>query len=230
MIIRKPMDLAPYIDHTLLLSHASKTDIIRICDEASKYRFAAVCVNPYFVPLAKEALSGSEVKICTVIGFPLGAVKTEIKEHEAKSAVQDGADELDMVINISAVKNKDYGYAEMDIRRVVEAVPENVIIKVILEVCYLAREEIKHLCDLSMRAGADFVKTSTGFGSGGATFEALKLMKDAVGEEMGIKAAGGIKDFNRAKKMIEGGATRIGTSSALKIIGAEPGGPASQSA
>ena len=205
------IDISRYIDHTNLKPYASKEDIIRLCDEAIQYNFYAVCVNPYRVKLAKDYLreKGADVRVASVIGFPLGATPTEVKVFEAKRALEDGADELDMVINIGALKDGDYEYVKNDIAEVV---------KVILETCYLTDEEKVKACELAKEAGADFVKTSTGFGTGGATVEDVRLMRKVVGPEMGVKASGGIRTYEQALAMIEAGATRIGTSSGVRIV------------
>ncbi|WP_456394366.1 deoxyribose-phosphate aldolase [Thermococcus sp.] len=212
-------NIAGYIDHTNLKAYATGEDIIKLCREAMEYGFYAVCVNPYRVKLAKETLKGSGVKVATVIGFPLGATPTEVKVFEARKALEDGADELDMVINIGALKDKDYDYVRNDIAEVVKVAHEkNAKVKVIIETCYLTEEEKVKACELAKEAGADFVKTSTGFGTGGATVEDVRLMRKVVGEEMGVKAAGGIRTYEQALAMIEAGATRLGTSSGVKIV------------
>ncbi|NLK44771.1 MAG: deoxyribose-phosphate aldolase [Tissierellia bacterium] len=205
------------IDHTVLKPDTSNSMIENLCKEALEYDFAAVCVNPYFVKLAKELLQDSNVKVATVIGFPLGANTKEVKAYETIDAIKNGADEIDMVINIGALKNKDYDLVKEDIEAVVEAAKGKAIVKVIIETCLLTEEEKKKACELSLEAGADFVKTSTGFSTGGATIEDVKLMKSIVGDKMGIKASGGIRDLETARKMIEAGATRLGTSSGVKI-------------
>ena len=212
-------DISRYIDHTNLRAYATEDDIIRLCDEAKEYGFYAVCVNPYRVRLAKERLKGTDVKVASVIGFPLGATPTEVKVFEAKKALEDGADELDMVINIGALKDGDYEYVRKDIEEVVKVAREKgAIVKVIIETCYLTDEEKVKACELAKEAGAHFVKTSTGFGTGGATVEDVRLMRKVVGPEMGVKAAGGIRTYEQAVAMIEAGATRIGTSSGVKIV------------
>ncbi|AIF69292.1 deoxyribose-phosphate aldolase [Palaeococcus pacificus DY20341] len=212
-------DIARYIDHTNLRAYATKEDIIKLCEEAKKYGFYAVCVNPYRVKLAKEQLEGSDVKVATVIGFPLGATPTEVKVFEAKKALEDGAEELDMVLNIGALKDGNYEYVKNDIAEIVKVAHERgALVKVIIETCYLTDEEKEIACKLAMEAGADFVKTSTGFGSGGATIEDVKLMRKVVGDKLGVKASGGIRTYEQAKAMIEAGATRIGTSSGIKIV------------
>ncbi len=215
------MDIAKYIDHTNLKPYASAEDIKKLCDEAIEYGFYAVCVNPYRVKLAREYLAGkgAGVKVASVIGFPLGATPTEIKVAEAKKALEDGADELDMVINIGALKDKDYDYVRNDIAGVVKVAHEKgAKVKVIIETCYLTDEEKVKACELAKEAGADFVKTSTGFGTGGATVEDVKLMRKVVGPEIGVKAAGGIHTYEQALAMIEAGATRIGASHGVQIV------------
>lgn len=214
------MDIARYIDHTNLKPYASREDIIKLCEEAKEYNFYAVCVNPYRVKLAKQQLEGSDIKVATVIGFPLGATPTEVKVFEARKALEDGADELDMVINIGALKDGDYEYVKNDIAEVVKVAHERgAEVKVIIETCYLTEEEKIKACELAKEAGADFVKTSTGFGTGGATVEDVRLMREIVGPSMGVKAAGGIRTREQALTMIEAGATRIGTSSGVEIVG-----------
>jgi len=213
------MNIAKYIDHTNLKAYTSKEDIIKLCEEAKKYNFYAVCVNPYRVKLAKKQLQGTNIKVATVIGFPLGATPTEVKVFEAKKALEDGADEVDMVLNIGALKDKDYKYVRNDIAEVVRIAHEKgAIVKVIIETCYLSDNEKEIACKLAMEAGADFVKTSTGFGTGGATIEDVKLMRKVVGDKLGVKAAGGIRTYEEALAMINAGANRIGTSSGVKII------------
>ncbi len=211
------MDIAKYFDHTLLKPDAREVDIRKLCEEAAYYGFASVCVNPDFVPLAHTLLDGSGVKTCTVIGFPLGANSSKVKAYEAAYAVSEGTDEVDMVINVSAAKDHRYVEVEKDIRMVREAVP-NALLKVILETCLLNDEEIVECCLAAKRAKADFVKTSTGFSTGGATVHAVKLMREAVGPEMGVKASGGIHTKAEALAMIEAGANRIGASASVKIM------------
>jgi deoxyribose-phosphate aldolase len=202
-----------------LKPYATKEDIIKLCEEAKEHNFYAVCVNPYRVKLAKEQLKETDIKVASVIGFPLGATPTEVKVFEAKKALEDGADELDVVINIGALKDKDYEYVKKDIAEVVKVAHEKgAIVKVIIETCYLTNEEKEIACKLAMEAGADFVKTSTGFGSEGATVEDVRLMRNVVGDKLGVKAAGGIRTYEKAIAMIEAGANRIGTSSGVKIV------------
>jgi deoxyribose-phosphate aldolase len=219
MMSKKPSDLSSLIDHTLLRADATRMEIDRLCQEALTYRFATVCLNPVFVTRANQILSGSDVKVCTVIGFPLGASVTAVKVREALQAVADGARELDMVIQLGALKEARYGDVEEDIRSVVLAVPENITVKAILETCLWKEEQIRKACRIAVQAGVHFVKTSTGFSSGGASLEAVRIMRETVGERTGVKASGGIRDFEFAKALVEAGATRIGTSAGLKIIG-----------
>lgn len=210
-------NIAQYIDHTNLRPMATEHDIELLCEEARQYHFAAVCVNPYRVCLAAELLKGSGVKVVSVIGFPLGATLPEIKALEAKTALKKGAEEIDMVINIGALKDGDDDLVLRDIKAVVDA-SAGATVKVILECCYLTDEEKIRACHLSTEAGANFVKTSTGFGSGGATIEDVRLLRANVPLNIGIKAAGGIRDFETAYALIQAGATRIGTSSGPKIV------------
>jgi deoxyribose-phosphate aldolase len=219
MIPRNPGDLASLIDHTLLRADATRPEIDRLCQEALTYHFATVCLNPVFVTRANQILFGSDVKVCTVIGFPLGASVTAVKVREALQAVADGARELDMVIQLGALKEARYGDVEEDIRSVVRAVPENITVKAILETCLWKEEQIRKACRIAVQAGVHFVKTSTGFSSGGASLEAVRIMRETVGERTGIKASGGIRDFEFAKALVEAGATRIGASASLAIIG-----------
>lgn len=211
-------ELARFIDHTILKPDAARSDIERLCLEARENDFASVCVQPWWVPLCADLLGGTSVKVCTVIGFPHGMNKPETKSYEARRAVADGATELDMVINIGALKSKDLGTVERDIRAVVEGARPRAAVKVILETAYLTDEEKAEGCALAKGAGADYVKTSTGFGPGGATVEDVALMRRVVGEDMGVKAAGGIRDAEIARKMIEAGATRLGASASLAIV------------
>ena len=210
-------EMARYIDHTLLKANVTKAEITKLCDEAKQYSFASVCVNPANVAQAAKLLEGSPVKVCTVIGFPLGATSTFAKAMETRDAVANGADEIDMVINVGALKSKDYELVKNDIARVVEAANGN-IVKVILETSLLNDEEKVKACELSKLAGADFVKTSTGFSSGGATLEDVCLMRSTVGPHMGVKASGGVRDNETAQQMIQLGATRIGASASVAIV------------
>ena len=211
------MNIAKTIDHTILKPNATDADVIKVCSEAKEYGFFSVCVNPYFVPLVASELKGSDVKVTSVIGFPLGARPTFIKTAEAKKAVEDGANEIDMVINISALKDGKLDYVKADIAAVVDAIKGKAILKVILETCLLTNEEIVKACELSKEAGAQFVKTSTGFSTGGATVEAVTLMKKTVGDALEVKASGGVRDYDTAMAMINAGATRIGASASIDI-------------
>ena len=208
------MNLNRMIDHTMLKADATKETIIRYCREAKEHEFASVCVNTCFVPLVADELKGSEVKTCCVVGFPLGAMLTTAKASEAVKA---GADEVDMVINISALKDKDDNYVEDDIRAVVEA-SKGAVVKVIIETCLLTDEEKVRACELSVKAGADFVKTSTGFSTGGATVEDVALMKKTVGERAKVKASGGIRTPEAAKALVEAGADRIGAGNGIVLL------------
>jgi deoxyribose-phosphate aldolase len=212
-------DLAPLIDHTLLKPEASRQDIEKLCNEARQFKFASVCVNPCNVRLVADLLEGTSVKTCSVAGFPLGAAKKEVKAYEARRAVLDGAREIDMVMNIGALKSGDLHQVEQDMREVREACGSRIVTKVILETSLLTDEEKTQACRIAKKAGLDFVKTSTGFGPGGATVEDIRLMRSAVGEQMGIKASGGIRDTETALRMVEAGATRIGASASVKIVG-----------
>lgn len=206
------------IDHTLLNPDATREQIVKLCNEAVEYKFAAVCVNPSYVELCKEILKDSNVKIATVIGFPLGANTTQVKAFETLDAINKGANEIDMVVNIGALKDGDYSKVKEDIVAVVQASNKRAIVKVIIETCILSDEEKAKACHIAMEANADFVKTSTGFGTGGATIEDVKLMKSIVGNKLEVKASGGIRDIDTAKAMLDAGATRLGTSSGIKII------------
>ncbi|MCA0384111.1 MAG: deoxyribose-phosphate aldolase [Firmicutes bacterium] len=212
------MNIAKTIDHTILKPNVTDAEVIKVCDEAKEYGFFSVCVNPYFVPLVAEQLKGSDVKVTSVIGFPLGANTSIIKAAEAKQAVEDGANEIDMVINVSALKDGKYDFVQSDIKAVVDAIAGKAILKVILETCLLTKDEIVKASELSKAAGANFVKTSTGFSTGGATEEDVRLMKQTVGDALEVKASGGVRDFETAKKMIEAGATRIGASASVDIV------------
>lgn len=211
------MNYSKFIDHTNLKQDASINDIKTLCEEAIKFDFMSVCINPCFVKYAHDVLLDSEVKVCTVIGFPLGANATKTKVYETKQALKDGADEIDMVLNVSALKDKKYDYVKNEISKI-KKVCKNKILKVILETCLLTDEEIVKACELSLEAKADFVKTSTGFSKGGATVEAVALMRKTVGDKCGVKASGGVKTFEDMQKMIDAGASRIGTSSGVKLL------------
>lgn len=211
------MKLSQYIDHTLLKPTATPAAIIKLCQEAKNYNFYAVCVNSCCISIAKKELHTSKIKIVAVVGFPLGANSTRAKVCEAKQAINDGADEIDMVLNIGFLKAQLFDQVQDDIAAVKVAIGDSTL-KVILETCYLTDEEIKKACQLSKNAHADYVKTSTGFGTGGATEKAVKIMIKEVGDALKIKASGGIKDTETAKKYIELGASRIGTSSGIEIV------------
>lgn len=212
------MKLNKTIDHTILQADATKDLVIKTIDEAKAYDTASICLEPCWVELAAERLKGSDVKVCTVIGFPLGATTSATKAFEAKEAVANGADEVDMVLNIGALKSGDEEMVLKDMKAVREAVP-SAVVKVIIETCLLTDQEKKTACRLAKEASLDFVKTSTGFSTGGATVEDVRLMREAVGEEMGVKASGGIRTKETAEAMIEAGATRIGASKTAAILG-----------
>lgn len=211
------MELSKYIDHTLLKATAQAKDIKKLCSEAIDYNFYAVCVNGCYVSLAKKELKNTAVKVATVIGFPLGAMSTAAKVSETQKCIEDGADEIDMVINIGKLQAGDFQYVENEIAAIKIATGEKQL-KVIIETCYLSEDEKKIACTLAMNVGADFVKTSTGFGTGGATLEDIRLMKSVVGERMKIKASGGIKDTKTALEYVALGISRIGTSSGIAIV------------
>ncbi|RUT30644.1 deoxyribose-phosphate aldolase [Paenibacillus zeisoli] len=212
------MNVAALIDHTLLRADATKAEITKLTEEAKKYEFASVCVNPTWVAYCAEQLAGTSVKVCTVIGFPLGANTSEVKAFEAANAIKNGAGEVDMVINIGALKDGDHTLVEQDIKAVVEAAAGKALVKVIIETSLLTDEEKVKASELAVRAGADFVKTSTGFSSGGATPEDVALMRRTVGDQVGVKASGGVRSLEDMTKMVEAGATRIGASSGVKIM------------
>lgn len=218
-------EIAGFIDHTQLSACATEDDIKKLCAEAVKYGFASCCVNPYYVPMAAEILRGTGVKVCTVIGFPLGANSIDDKASQAAMCVSEGADEVDMVVNLGAVKDGKWDEVLEEIYAVRCAVDDvdcgeskKIVEKVILETCYLDDEEIVAVCQKALEAGADFVKTSTGFGTGGATVHAVELMRKTVGKNMGVKASGGIHSFEEAVALIEAGADRLGCSASVKIV------------
>ncbi|MCM3598236.1 deoxyribose-phosphate aldolase [Metabacillus idriensis] len=215
------MNTAKMIDHTLLKAEATKEQIVKLCEEAREYGFASVCVNPVWVNTAAEELKGSDVKVCTVIGFPLGASTAAVKAAETADAIQNGAGEVDMVLSIGLLKSGSEEAVEADIRAVVEAAESKAIVKVIIETSLLTEEEKVRACELSLSAGADFVKTSTGFSTGGATVKDVTLMRKVVGDKAGVKASGGIRDLNDLRAMAEAGANRIGASSGVKIMNGE---------
>lgn len=212
------MELNRYFDHTLLKAEATSDQVLKLCDEALEYHFASVCVNPVFVPLAAGKLAGSDVKVCTVIGFPLGANEPAVKAMEAALAVDEGAEEVDMVVNIGKAKEKDFAYIQEEIAKVKQASRE-ALLKVIIESSALSDDEIIGCCKAAMAAKADYVKTSTGFHkTGGASAHAVSLMRQTVGETMGVKASGGIHSLAEAQEMIEAGASRIGCSASVAIM------------
>lgn len=211
------MKVNKLIDHTVLKAFATEEEILKLCAEAVEYDFKSVCVNPANIATAKKALEGSDVLVCTVVGFPLGANTKEIKALETLDAIKNGADEIDMVINIGKAKEHDFEYIEDEIKCVVTASAGKTT-KVIIETCYLTDEEKVECCKAAKAAGATFVKTSTGFGTGGATAADIKLMRETVGAEMGVKASGGVRSFDDLKVMVENGATRIGTSNGIQIM------------
>ncbi|WP_180947379.1 deoxyribose-phosphate aldolase [Facklamia hominis] len=214
------MSMNQYIDHTLLKAQATRSEIERLCQEAKKYQFMSVCVNPYWVAYANELLYDTPVKVCTVIGFPLGANTSSVKAFEAKEAVKTGADEVDMVINVGLVKDGLWDQVQADIKAVVDAA-KPALVKVIIETCLLEHNEIVNSCQAAQQAGADFVKTSTGFSTGGATVDDVTLMRQTVGPDMGVKASGGIHTFEEAQALIEAGASRLGASKGVAIVQAE---------
>ena len=211
------MGLNKYIDHTILKATASSADVQKLCEEAIEHEFYTVCVNGCYVADAKHLLQGTDVKVAAVVGFPLGAMTTASKVFEAKEAIENGASEIDMVINVAKLKDGEFDYVENEIRLIKEAIGDNVL-KVIIETCYLTDEEKVKACELSLVAKADFVKTSTGFGTGGATYEDVKLMKSVVGDNAKVKASGGVRDKETAQKYVDLGAERLGTSSGIEIV------------
>ena len=211
------MSYAKYIDHTLLAMNATEDQIRKLCDEAKEYHFYSVCVNSGYVPLAASLLKGSNVKVCSVVGFPLGAMLTSAKAFETEMAVKAGAQEIDMVINVGWLKSNDWQAVKNDIEAVFNACGD-VPLKVILETCLLSKDEIVKVCNICKEIGVAFVKTSTGFSVSGATVEDVKLMRETVGDKMGVKASGGIRDRATAEKMVEAGATRLGASAGIAIV------------
>lgn len=206
------------IDHTILKAFARKDDVKTICDEAKENGFFSVCINPTYIEFAKKELEGSDVKVCTVIGFPLGANTSEVKAFETQDAIEKGADEVDMVINVGALKDKNYELVLNDIKSVVNSANNKALVKVIIETCYLTDDEKVKACELAVEAGADYVKTSTGFGTGGSTPEDIKLMRETVGKDIGVKASGGVRNTKDAINVIEAGASRIGASASVAIV------------
>ena len=211
-------ELSKFIDHTVLKAETSEKAVEKVCKEALDYKFASVCINPCNVKLASKLLEGSEVKVCTVIGFPLGANTSKVKAFETEDAIANGAHEVDMVINIGKLKDKDYDYVREDIKAVVNVAKGKALTKVIIETCLLTDEEKVKACELAKEAGADFVKTSTGFSTGGATPADIKLVRETVGPDMGVKASGGVRNIDDAEAVIKNGATRIGASSSIDIV------------
>nr|WP_202112894.1 MULTISPECIES: deoxyribose-phosphate aldolase [unclassified Gilliamella] len=211
------MNYAKYIDHTLLAMNATKDQITKLCEEAKQYHFYSVCVNSGYVPLVASLLKGSDVKVCSVVGFPLGAMLTSAKAFETEMAVKAGAQEIDMVINVGWLKSNDWDAVKQDIEAVFNACGA-VPLKVILETCLLTKDELVKVCEICKQIGVAFVKTSTGFSVSGATVEDVKLMRDTVGNAMGVKASGGIRDRQTAEKMVQAGASRLGASAGIAIV------------
>jgi deoxyribose-phosphate aldolase len=212
------MDIAKYIDHTILKPEATIEEVKKLCREAKEYSFASVCVNSCYTKLVSTELRGSDVKTCVVVGFPLGAMTKEAKAFETSDAIKNGANEIDMVINVGALKDKNYVLLKEDVEAVVNAAKGKAIVKVIIEACLLTDEEKVKACEISKEAKADFVKTSTGFSIGGATKEDIALMRKTVGPDLGVKASGGIRDYKTAMDMISVGASRIGASASITIV------------
>ncbi len=213
--------ISSIIDHTLLKPNINDSQIKQLCEEARQYKFASVCINPCYVSTAAEALQDTDVKVCTVIGFPLGATTTEVKIFEAKQAVENGAAEIDYVVNISDVLNGRYGMVKGEMQQFVQFRSQSnrpVMIKIILETCYLTNKHIIEVCKLAKETGLDFVKTSTGFGTDGATVEHIRIMRETVGPELGVKASGGIRSYEDCIAMVEAGASRIGASASVAIV------------
>lgn len=215
------MNLAKYIDHTILKADATEEQVKQLCAEAREYNFASICVNTGYTSLVAEELKGTDVKTCVVVGFPLGATTKETKAFETKQAIELGADEVDMVINVGYLKSGKFDEVKEDIKAVVDAAAGKAIVKVIIEACLLTDEEKVKVCEMSKEVGADFVKTSTGFSTGGATAEDIALMRKTVGPDMGVKASGGVRSKEDAEKMIEAGASRIGASASIAIVKGE---------
>jgi deoxyribose-phosphate aldolase len=212
------MKLEKYMDHTILKPETTSEQVKKICMEAKQYGFASVCVNSYHASTVSTELKGTEVKTCVVVGFPLGACTKEVKAFETKQAIENGADEIDMVINVGALKDKNYEAVRADIEAVVQAAYKKALVKVILETCLLTDEEKVKACEISIVAGVDFVKTSTGFSSAGATSHDVALMRKTVGAEIGVKASGGIRDYETAMEMVNAGANRLGVSASIAIV------------
>ncbi|MCI1477923.1 MAG: deoxyribose-phosphate aldolase [Clostridium beijerinckii] len=212
------MDIAKYIDHTILKPEATVEDVKKLCKEAKEYNFASVCVNGCYAKLVSTELMGTDVKTCVVVGFPLGAMTKEAKAFETNQAIENGATEIDMVINVGALKDKNYSLLKEDIEAVVNAAKGKALVKVIIETCLLTDEEKVKACEIAKEVKADFVKTSTGFSTGGATKEDIALMRKTVGPDLGVKASGGVRDFKAAMDMINAGASRIGASASISIV------------
>ena len=210
---------ASYFDHTILKAEATEAQVAKICEEAMAHKFASVCVNQYYTKFVSEKLKGSGVKTCTVVGFPLGMSDKRVKAFETKAAIEDGAEEIDMVINVGALKDGKFDYVREDIHTLKAVCGRDIVLKVIIETCLLTNEEKKKACELALEAGADFVKTSTGFSTGGAKAEDVSLMLEAVRGEIHVKASGGIHTAEEAQLMIDAGASRLGTSATLAILG-----------
>lgn len=217
------MELNRMIDHTILKPEATEAAVQKIIDEAKEYNFFSVCINPCWVAFASEQLADTDVAVCTVIGFPLGANTPEVKAYEAADAIKNGANEVDMVINIGALKSQQYDYVRQDIQGVVDAAKGKALVKVIIETALLTDEEKVKACELAKEAGTDFVKTSTGFSTGGAKVADIRLMRETVGPDMGVKASGGVHNAEEALAMIEAGATRIGASTGVAIVSGATG-------
>lgn len=215
------MDFAKMIDHTILKPDATKEEVKKLCEEAAEYGFCSVCVNSSFVYYCAQQLKDSDVKVCTVVGFPLGAMSTDGKVSETVAAIEDGAEEIDMVVHVGMIKSRDWDYVKQDVASVVEAAGGRAVVKVILETCLLTEEEIVTACQICKEAGAAFVKTSTGFSTGGASVKDVALMRKTVGLVMGVKASGGIRTLDKAKAMVAAGADRLGTSSGVAIVRAQ---------
>lgn len=212
------MEIEQYIDHTLLKQQACEEQIIKVCAEAKEYGFASVCANAYYTSLVRKELEGSNVKTCIVVGFPLGATTKEVKAFEAKQAIENGAQEIDMVVNVGAIKSNKFDVVKDEIKAVVDASKGCALVKVIIETCLLTDAEKVRVCQIAKEAGANFVKTSTGFSTGGATVHDVKLMRETVGPKMGVKAAGAVRTAEDAKAVIEAGASRVGASSSIAIV------------
>ena len=215
------MDFAKMIDHTILKPDATKEEVKKLCEEAAEYGFCSVCVNSSFVYYCAQQLKNTDVKVCTVVGFPLGAMSTDGKVSETVAAIEDGAEEIDMVVHVGMIKSRDWDYVKQDVASVVEAAGGRAVVKVILETCLLTEEEIVTACQICKEAGAAFVKTSTGFSTGGASVKDVALMRKTVGLVMGVKASGGIRTLDKAKAMVAAGADRLGTSFGVAIVRAQ---------